>query len=92
MKKAIDLTYYRRWIQNEYNVAHGIVPETIYSTIKSSNTKSKKIVLVDKKDLKKQLLKLELEMDIAAANMDYEKAAELRDLIIWLKKGKNVRG
>jgi excinuclease UvrABC nuclease subunit len=34
---------------------------------------------------------LELEMDIAAANMDYEKAAEIRDMIIWIKKWKNVK-
>jgi excinuclease UvrABC helicase subunit UvrB len=61
---------------------NNIIPETIYSSIKSSQTKSKKIVLIDKKDIKKQLAKLELEMDIAAANMDYEKAAEIRDMII----------
>ncbi|MFC1798149.1 UvrB/UvrC motif-containing protein [Patescibacteria group bacterium] len=35
--------------------------------------------------------KLELEMDIAAANMEYEKAAELRDAILDLKKGKKKK-
>gem|GEM_PF-2877458 len=46
----------------------------------------------DKKEKKysveKDLKRLELEMDIASANMDFEKAIELRDLIIELKTGK----
>jgi excinuclease UvrABC helicase subunit UvrB len=34
MRKAIDLTYYRRKIQKDYNDMHGITPTTIFSTIK----------------------------------------------------------
>jgi excinuclease ABC subunit B len=34
MKKAIDLTYYRRNLQDEYNKKHGITPTTVYSAIK----------------------------------------------------------
>ena len=40
------------------------------------------------KDIKKTLARLELEMDIAAANMEYEKAAEIRDEILDIKKGR----
>lgn len=43
---------------------------------------------MDKQGIKKEISKLELEMDIAAANTEYEKAAELRDRIIELKRGK----
>jgi excinuclease UvrABC helicase subunit UvrB len=41
--------------------------------------------------VKKEIARLELEMDIAAANMEYETAAELRDHILELKKGKKSR-
>jgi excinuclease UvrABC helicase subunit UvrB len=43
---------------------------------------------LDKKSVLKEIKKLELEMDIASANLDFEKAAELRDMILELKKGK----
>jgi excinuclease UvrABC helicase subunit UvrB len=43
---------------------------------------------LDKKSVLKEIKKLELEMDIAAANLDFEKAAELRDMILELKRGK----
>lgn len=91
MRKAIDLTYYRRGLQNEYNQKNNIVPETVYSQIKDMGIKTKKkdYAILDKQDITKEISKLELEMDIAAANMEYEKAAELRDRIIELKRGKN---
>jgi excinuclease UvrABC helicase subunit UvrB len=41
---------------------------------------------LDKESIKKEISRLELEMDIAAANMEYEKAAELRDILIEIKK------
>jgi excinuclease UvrABC helicase subunit UvrB len=40
------------------------------------------------KNIEKEIKKLELEMDIASANLDFEKAAELRDIIIDLRKKK----
>ena len=90
MRKAIDLTYYRRNLQDKHNKKHGITPTTIYSTIKDIgiDTKKKDYAILDKRSAEKELARLELEMDIAAANMEYEKAAELRDDIINLKKGK----
>ncbi|MGB2111141.1 MAG: UvrB/UvrC motif-containing protein [Patescibacteria group bacterium] len=50
------------------------------------NTKDKDYAVLDKKSVEKELSKLELEMDIASANMEYEKAAEIRDQILELKK------
>jgi excinuclease UvrABC helicase subunit UvrB len=43
---------------------------------------------LDKKSAEKELKRLELEMDIASANMEYEQAAELRDQILEIKAGK----
>lgn len=88
MKKAITLTNYRRKIQQEYNEKHWLKPTTIFSEIKDMWTKprDRDYALIDKKDLKKEIAKLELEMDIASANMEYEKAAEIRDILIEIKK------
>lgn len=90
MKKAIDLNYYRRWVQIKYNEEHSIIPKTVISEIKDIWIKSnkKEYSLLDKQSLEKEIKKLEFEMDVAASNMDYEKAAELRDTIIELKKAK----
>ena len=90
MRKAIDLTYYRRWLQDAYNKKHNVTPTTIFSQIKDMwlNNNKKEYALLDKQGIKKEISKLELEMDIAAANTEYEKAAELRDRIIELKRGK----
>lgn len=93
MKKAVSLTYYRREIQDKYNKKHNITPTTVFSSIKNIwiDTKKKDYALVNEKNIEKEIKRLELEMDIAAANMEYEKAAELRDAIIDLKKGKRKR-
>ena len=95
MKKAIELTYYRRWIQIAHNEKTWMTPITVFSSIKDIGIPSKKKKLSlswDPKDVKKDIARLELEMDIAAANMDYEQAAELRDQILELKKGKKSWG
>ncbi len=89
MRKAINLTYYRRNLQQEYNKKHNIVPKTVYSSIKEIwIPKKKDYSNLDLKNIEKEITKLELEMDIASANMEFEKAAELRDMILELKKGK----
>lgn len=92
MNKAIWLTYFRRRIQAEYNTKHWITPTTIFSRIKEVGIprKKKDYSSIDSESLEKQIKKLELEMDVAAANMEYEQAAEIRDQIIemkrWIKK------
>jgi len=89
MRKAINLTYYRRTLQEKYNKEHNIIPKTVYSSIKEIwIPKKKDYSNLDLKNIKKEIIKLELEMDIASANMEFEKAAELRDMILELKKGK----
>lgn len=87
MKKAIDLTNYRRWIQDKFNKENGMTPTTVFSSIKEiwMDTKKKERRQEKIKDVKKEISRLQLEMDIAAANTEYEKAAELRDRILELK-------
>lgn len=87
MQETMDITARRRKIQIEYNKKHHITPTTIISSIKDLGFKDKKEV-VDKIpkwiDKEAYIRRLELEMDIAAANLDFEKAAELRDVILEL--------
>ncbi len=92
MKKAIDLTYYRRGIQHAHNIENGIDPTTVFSSIKDIGiaSKKKKNEGIDPKFGEKEIRRLELEMDIAAANMEYEKAAEIRDTILAIKAGKKT--
>lgn len=90
MRKAINMTYYRRELQKKYNEEKWITATTVYSWIKDIWIKSKKEKEEKKakKITKKDIKRLELEMDLAASNMDFEKAAELRDLILELKSNK----
>lgn len=87
MQETMDITARRRQVQIDYNTKHGITPTTIISSIKDLGFKGKK-EKIDKipKGVNKEayIRRLELEMDIAAANLDFEKAADLRDTILEL--------
>jgi excinuclease ABC subunit B len=91
MRKAINLTNYRRNLQNKYNEEAGIVPKTIFSSIKDIWVKRKSSIDTTsltkkwKSNFHREIKRLELEMDVAATNLDFEKAAELRDMILELK-------
>ncbi|MDD4151926.1 MAG: excinuclease ABC subunit UvrB, partial [Candidatus Gracilibacteria bacterium] len=90
MRKAINLNYYRRQVQSDYNKLHNIVPTTIFSEIKDMgiNTKKRDYSSLDIESIEKEIKKLEFEMGVASSNMEYEKARELRDTIIELRKSK----
>ena len=95
MQYAIDETARRRSIQVAYNQAHGIVPKTIIKPIRevvhSKETKQmtakylKKKQKLSKKDTATYIAELEKEMRQAAADLDFERAAELRDMVFELK-------
>lgn len=95
MSKAINETNRRRSIQIQYNIDHGIVPKTIikpvHEVMHSKETQEmataymKKKNKLGKKDKVKLLESLEKEMKEAAKALDFERAAELRDMIIELR-------
>ena len=89
MKRAIEETERRRKIQSEYNAAHGIVPKTIIKEVKNTIGITGKKGLGD--DLKpaeipQEIEKLKALMKVASAQLDFEKAIEIRDTINALKK------
>ena len=87
MNEAIKETKRRRVIQEEYNKIHGITPKTIIKDIKEvvTNEVTNKKKKVSKKEKVEMLETLEKEMREAAADMDFEKAMELRDIYFELK-------
>ncbi len=89
MERAIAETERRRKIQEEYNQAHGITPQTIQKAISESLHDKREeetepefdITKVPAEELSRLVKDLERKMDLAAKNLDFERAASLRDQI-----------
>jgi excinuclease ABC subunit B len=100
LRHAIDETYRRRDIQQKYNQEHGIEPASIIKAIDSDLVRmanldyvdlatpvgKRKLDLVADEDLDKAISRLTKEMKDAAKNLDFEKAAEIRDKLRELKE------
>ena len=97
MRNAIEETNRRREIQEAYNEEHGITPTTIKKAVRDLIAVSKAVAETEvklkkdpesmsKKELKDLISQLEKQMRQAAADLDFEQAAELRDKMIELKK------
>lgn len=94
MRKALDETERRRKLQEAYNQEHGIIPKTVFKSIqdpvhgKETKEETKRYLRKkthSRKDKEKLLISLEKEMKEAARSLDFEKAAELRDIIYELR-------
>ncbi len=97
MNKAISETNRRRKIQSEYNEAHGITPTSIQKKVRDLISISKKaeanlkdmtkdMESMSRQELEAMLKTITQQMHAAAAELNFEKAAELRDKMIELKK------
>jgi excinuclease ABC subunit B len=86
IKRAMELTYYRRNFQKRYNQQYGITPQTIIKavTLKESTIKGTKHLA--KSDIQRQIAELDAKMREAAEKLEFEKAIELRDAIAELQK------
>ena len=102
MKNAISETNRRREIQNKYNEEHGITPTTIKKAVRDRISITKEAIKsVDKlekdpesmsaKEIEKLIGKIQKEMKKAAAELNFEAAAELRDQMLTLKKELNQK-
>ncbi|MCC8151486.1 MAG: excinuclease ABC subunit UvrB [Lachnospiraceae bacterium] len=96
MRVAIEETERRRRIQQEYNEAHGITPQTIQKSVRDLISISKKVAQeelefkvdpesMSRKELEKQIKEITKKMEKAAAELDFEAAADYRDRMIELK-------
>ena len=97
MRMAIDETERRRRIQEEYNKEHGITPTTIRKAVRDLISISREVARtevtlekdpesMDRKEMEKLIGKIEKQMRGAAAELNFELAAELRDKMVELKK------
>ena len=89
MERAIGETNRRRAIQQKYNEEHGITPKTIVKSVAetlSVTTKAKRAADVKKKDIPEEIEKLKAMMKIASAQLDFERAIEIREMINELRK------
>lgn len=97
MRNAIEETERRREIQKKYNEEHGITPQTIHKAVRDLISISKEIAKeetafekdpesMDREELEKLVADVQKKMKRAAADLNFEAAAELRDKLIELKK------
>jgi excinuclease ABC subunit B len=97
MKKAIEETKRRREIQMAYNKEHNITPTTIQKSVRDLISISKEVAKteatldkdpesMDRKELEDLIAKIEKQMRAAAAELNFEMAAELRDRMADLKR------
>ena len=96
MRQAIDETDRRRAMQEEYNREHGITPQGIQKTVRDITERVKEVAetktpysvpgALPKDDLLRLVKDLESQMKTASRNLEFEKAALIRDQIIDLRK------
>jgi excinuclease ABC subunit B len=99
MQKAIEETGRRRQVQEAYNKEHGITPQGIKKAIKDitervqavAETKAPYAVTpISKEEIAQLIKQLESQMKAAAKNLEFEKAAMIRDRIIELRKDEEL--
>ena len=89
MQRAISETNRRRSIQEKYNQEHGIVPKTIVKEVKSTLSitgKATKTGDIRMKDIPEEIEKLKALMKVASAQLDFERAIEIRETIAELRR------
>ena len=97
MKRAIDETYRRRDIQHAYNLEHGIVPQGIRKAVKDITDRVKAVAesrapymtqrqTMSRDEMFRVVKDLETQMKAAAKNLEFEKAAMMRDEIFELRR------
>ena len=86
IKRAMEITRYRRSFQKRFNEIHHITPTTIVKGVSLKEGTIKGIKHLAKTDIKRQLIELDAQMREAAERLNFERAIELRDTIAELNR------
>jgi len=81
IKRAMQITQYRRQFQVRFNKVHGITPQTIVKGVSKKESTIKGIKHLAKSDVQRQIAEFDAQMKAAAECLDFEKAIQLRDAI-----------
>jgi len=99
MQKAVEETRRRRQIQEAYNKDHGIIPQGIKKAIKDITERIQAVAEaripytvtpISKEEISQLIKQLESQMKAAAKNLEFEKAAMIRDRIMELRKDEEL--
>ncbi len=99
MQRAIEETWRRRQVQEAYNKEHGITPQGIRKTVKDITERVQAVAetrtpytvtSISKEEILQLIKQLESQMKAAAKNLEFEKAAMIRDRIIELRKDEGL--
>jgi excinuclease ABC subunit B len=86
IRRAMEITKYRRAFQKRFNKLHNITPKTIVKSVSQKEGTIKGIKHLAKSDINRQLIELDAQMREAAERLEFEKAIGLRDTITELTK------
>ena len=86
IKRAMEVTWYRRSFQKRFNQEHGITPKTIVKGVSHKEGIIRGTKHLPKSDIKRQIIELDAQMREAAEKLNFERAIELRDAIAELNK------
>jgi excinuclease ABC subunit B len=86
IKRAVEITYYRRSFQKRFNKLHHITPKTIVKGVSQKESIIKGTKHLPKSDMRRQIIELDAKMREAAEKLDFELAIQLRDAIAELNR------
>jgi excinuclease ABC subunit B len=86
IKRAMEVTQYRRQFQTRFNKVHGITPKTIVKSVSQKEGTIRGTKHLAKSDVQRQIIEFDAQMREAAERLDFEKAIQLRDAIQELTK------
>jgi excinuclease ABC subunit B len=86
IKRAMEVTRYRRQFQTRFNKVHGITPKTIVKSVSQKEGTIRGTKHLAKSDVQRQIIEFDAQMREAAERLDFEKAIQLRDAIQELTK------
>jgi excinuclease ABC subunit B len=91
IKRAMEITKYRRAFQTRFNQTHGITPQTIIKKVSQKEGTIKGIKHLAKSDVQRQIIEFDAEMREAAERLDFERAIQLRDTIRELSQSLSAK-